>query len=232
MGRDTHRVLGENVPLAMLGGVVGLGVALSLTALSLSLPSRTEASSNAVSSNAVSSSNEPPRALVAPEVVQLVSAHGANVGAPSVLHVGTPSSSPTVGANEATEPSEPERSHDAPRATTDACHEPLIVSFERADREPAAHELARARAFARWAAPRDERLVVRGHTDDVGNEYHNLQLSHRRARRVAELLRLHGVREDRIVVQGVGEYQPRTEPGGHDRRVEVLVLGPCTGAHP
>ncbi|MCB9604284.1 MAG: OmpA family protein [Sandaracinus sp.] len=105
------------------------------------------------------------------------------------------------------------------------CPPMLVVPFDRGANEPSSDAVSATRRFAR-SASHATRVVVRGHADNVGNELENLRLSHRRARRVAEVLAWHGVAEDRIVVQAFGEYQPDLEDGP-TRRVEVVAT--CGG---
>ena len=73
------------------------------------------------------------------------------------------------------------------------------------------------------------RLTITGHTDSVGSEAYNQQLSERRAQSVADYLVGSGVPRSSIVsVQGAGESQPvadnSTDSGrAQNRRVEILV---------
>jgi len=71
-------------------------------------------------------------------------------------------------------------------------------------------------------------IVVTGHTDRVGKDLANDQLSVQRADRVKADLKVHGIREDRIRVTGRGEREPLvpTEDGidePRNRRVEIIV---------
>ncbi len=72
-------------------------------------------------------------------------------------------------------------------------------------------------------------IVVAGHTDNVGNERSNYDLSKRRAEGVAAYVTAAGkVDPSRIVVVGYGESAPvadnRSEAGrAKNRRVEILV---------
>ncbi len=75
-----------------------------------------------------------------------------------------------------------------------------------------------------------DRTVVHvvGHTDSVGSEEYNLDLSRRRAEAVADYLASRGVPRDRLRTEGRGESEPRasnaTEAGRQlNRRVEVYV---------
>jgi outer membrane protein OmpA-like peptidoglycan-associated protein len=66
------------------------------------------------------------------------------------------------------------------------------------------------------AGMKDQRLVsfafaVEGHTDDVGSEEYNLELSARRARAVNEYLNSHGVEKGRTSTRALGESRPQVE---------------------
>lgn len=71
-------------------------------------------------------------------------------------------------------------------------------------------------------------VQVVGHTDSVGSETYNQQLSERRAQAVADYLASHGVPSARLSSEGRGEREPRdtndTEAGRSlNRRVEIYV---------
>ena len=74
----------------------------------------------------------------------------------------------------------------------------------------------------------DARLHLIGHTDDVGSDEYNMDLSRMRARSVAEYLKERGVDGNRIRTEGRGKRQPLTY-GQSDaerrknRRVEFLI---------
>lgn len=74
----------------------------------------------------------------------------------------------------------------------------------------------------------DTNVVIEGHTDSIGYEAANQNLSERRAESVGSLLRAYGVSGGRITTVGYGETRPvatnETESGRHlNRRVEVLI---------
>jgi len=74
----------------------------------------------------------------------------------------------------------------------------------------------------------DTNVVIEGHTDSVGTESSNQQLSENRAESVASLLRAYGVYGSRISTVGYGETRPvasnETAQGKKlNRRVEVLI---------
>lgn len=71
-------------------------------------------------------------------------------------------------------------------------------------------------------------IIVAGHTDSVGSEQYNLQLSLRRANAVADYLISRGVDRARLSTEGRGELQPiadnSTDSGRlRNRRVEIYV---------
>ncbi len=72
-------------------------------------------------------------------------------------------------------------------------------------------------------------IIVAGHTDSIGSEQYNLELSLRRANAVADYLISHGVASGRMGTEGRGELQPiasnATEEGrSRNRRVEIYVV--------
>lgn len=74
-------------------------------------------------------------------------------------------------------------------------------------------------------------LTISGHTDNTGNENHNLNLSTRRAESVAEYLVNKGVDDARIMFKGLGSAQPiagndTAEGRSKNRRVEILIHHP------
>lgn len=73
-------------------------------------------------------------------------------------------------------------------------------------------------------------IEVVGHTDDVGDDAYNMELSAQRAESVRDYLVAAGVDSSKIVTVGAGERMPiasnKTDEGrAENRRVEVLVLG-------
>ncbi len=72
-------------------------------------------------------------------------------------------------------------------------------------------------------------IVIVGHTDSVGSEQYNFDLSHRRAIAVADYLVSRGVAAPRLGTEGRGELEPiagnDTDAGrAQNRRVEVFVV--------
>jgi outer membrane protein OmpA-like peptidoglycan-associated protein len=71
-------------------------------------------------------------------------------------------------------------------------------------------------------------LRVEGHTDDRGTDRHNLELSDRRAKAVADWLKTHGVAPMKITTQGFGKSRPAVpnesdQSRARNRRVELVV---------
>ncbi len=56
---------------------------------------------------------------------------------------------------------------------------------------------------------KDKKLEISGHTDDVGGEKYNYELSERRAMAVKKVLVDNGVPPERITTKGLGKSQPR-----------------------
>jgi outer membrane protein OmpA-like peptidoglycan-associated protein len=68
------------------------------------------------------------------------------------------------------------------------------------------------------------RVVIEGHTDSVGTELYNLQLSERRAQTVKDyLVRVEGIDADRLATVGFGPFRPINSAdgrAGENRRVQ------------
>ncbi len=75
----------------------------------------------------------------------------------------------------------------------------------------------------------ETQIVVVGHTDNVGSDQYNLDLSLRRANAVADYLIMQGVMTARLGTEGRGEIEPmfsnETMTGrAKNRRVEIFVV--------
>ena len=73
------------------------------------------------------------------------------------------------------------------------------------------------------------KVKLTGHTDYIGSHNVNWKLSERRAKKVRDILRKHGVPGNQIIVEGKGEIEPiasnETEAGrAKNRRVELELL--------
>lgn len=79
----------------------------------------------------------------------------------------------------------------------------------------------------------DRNVEIEGHTDSVGSDEYNQDLSQRRADSVRSFLMRQGIGPDRISSSGKGEHQPVADnesDGGRqqNRRVEVIIGNPPT----
>jgi outer membrane protein OmpA-like peptidoglycan-associated protein len=77
----------------------------------------------------------------------------------------------------------------------------------------------------------DNQLTIEGHTDALGADHYNEELSLRRAERVRDFLVSQGVLPDRVSVRGLGEYRPvasnaTAEGRANNRRVEIVLQRP------
>jgi outer membrane protein OmpA-like peptidoglycan-associated protein len=104
----------------------------------------------------------------------------------------------------------------------------VLFDFDQADLRPESRpELARAMRFILQNPGR--RFEISAHTDALGTEEYNLDLSERRASAVRRYLVDHGVPADIIIAKGYGERQPIDDnqtPQGRqrNRRVELTVI--------
>ena len=76
-------------------------------------------------------------------------------------------------------------------------------------------------------------LDIYGHTDNVGDEKTNQRISYQRAQAIADFLIEHGISEDRILVQGLGEWYPKTSNHSEEgrklnRRIDIKFYDPRT----
>ncbi len=103
----------------------------------------------------------------------------------------------------------------------------VSFDFDSAEIKPAFRPTLERLAEVLIKYDRSRALIV-GHTDSVGPEDYNLELSLRRAEAVRRALIDHGVPPERLRAEGRGEAEPRatnaTEAGRQlNRRVEILV---------
>lgn len=108
---------------------------------------------------------------------------------------------------------------------------PVYFEFNSAELKPEALQLLRKVGKALSATDLETfRFAVEGHTDSVGDEGFNAELSKRRADVVRDFLEQQGVEPQRLKAVGRGESDPvdsnTTDQGRqHNRRVEVINLG-------
>ncbi|WP_439889207.1 OmpA family protein [Pseudomonas sp. MBLB4123] len=75
---------------------------------------------------------------------------------------------------------------------------------------------------------RNVAVLVLGHADSSGAATLNRELSHERARAFTAIFRLSGLKQDRLLVKGLGSDMPRADNGSAtgralNRRVEILL---------
>ncbi|MBI4460982.1 MAG: OmpA family protein [Acidobacteria bacterium] len=78
------------------------------------------------------------------------------------------------------------------------------------------------------------RIHVYGHTDDIGTELYNQELSERRAQAVRDYLLHAGIGPDIISIRGYGKSSPRVsgtspEARARNRRVEIGIVDTVIG---
>ena len=104
----------------------------------------------------------------------------------------------------------------------------VLFDFDKSDLRPESKpELDRAMRFILQNPGR--RFEISAHTDNLGTEEYNLDLSERRASSVRKYLVDHGVPGDIIIAKGYGESQPIDDNGTpqgrqRNRRVELTVI--------
>jgi len=101
----------------------------------------------------------------------------------------------------------------------------VLFDFDRAEVKPEA-EAELDEVVALLEANPEVDVTVEGHTDSVGSERYNLELSERRAQSVVDYLTDRGIDEARLTVRALGESEPvadnSTEEGrALNRRVEI-----------
>ncbi len=74
------------------------------------------------------------------------------------------------------------------------------------------------------------KVLIAGHTDSIGSDKYNKELSLKRANSVKKYLVVQGIKADRIITKGYGERRPiatnATEEGrAKNRRIEIKLLG-------
>lgn len=104
----------------------------------------------------------------------------------------------------------------------------ILFDFDSADLRPEARANLTELSDALAQESGDYSVLVVGHTDSVGRESYNLQLSERRASAAANYLAGRGISPSRIQTEGMGETEPvatnETEAGRQEnRRVEVAI---------
>ena len=97
----------------------------------------------------------------------------------------------------------------APEVAASALSLPVQFEFDSAAIRPDAREQLDALAQGIKLLPARRLVVIEGHTDAVGTEDYNLNLSQRRAAAVKQyLVQQHGIAPQRLRSLGVGKAQP------------------------
>jgi OOP family OmpA-OmpF porin len=101
----------------------------------------------------------------------------------------------------------------------------VLFDFDQANIRPAFESTLNSVAMAMRQNP-DLTLTVHGHTDSIGTEAYNQELSKRRAEAVQQFISRNGVEPERISIQAHGESDPvasnETEQGRQKNRRAVL----------
>jgi OmpA-OmpF porin, OOP family len=86
---------------------------------------------------------------------------------------------------------------------------PIQFAFDSANILSQARAQLDALAAGIKLLPADQLVVIEGHTDAIGAEHYNLQLSTRRAAAVKEyLVRMHEIESGRLATEGYGKFRP------------------------
>jgi outer membrane protein OmpA-like peptidoglycan-associated protein len=104
----------------------------------------------------------------------------------------------------------------------------FYFDFDRSTLRPENREIL-SRIAGVLLASDGYRLFVYGHTDDIGPDQYNQQLSLRRANSVADYLKQSGIPDEVMEVQGFGQSSPRmdndtAEARQKNRRVEIGIV--------
>ncbi|KVW37112.1 hypothetical protein WK94_27270 [Burkholderia ubonensis] len=139
-------------------------------------------------------------------VFQCGAAAGAAASAPAPAHVAAAAPAPVQNVN----------------LSSDA-----LFAFGSATLTPAARATL-DKLTSQQGDPHFTRVAVTGHTDAIGSDTSNLQLSQQRADAVAGYLRERGLRADTFVVTGRGKADPvasnaTAEGRAGNRRVEIVL---------
>lgn len=105
----------------------------------------------------------------------------------------------------------------------------VLFDFNKATLRPGARERLARVAGIILAYP-DLKLQIEGHTDSIGSDQYNQQLSEKRADAVRDYLVSQGVNSNAVVARGLGKADPvasnQTAQGRQmNRRVELVVSG-------
>lgn len=104
----------------------------------------------------------------------------------------------------------------------------MQFNFDKATLRPENRELL-SKIVGILLTSKNYGIYVYGHTDDIGSEEYNLDLSERRAQRVREYLTENGIAPEIITSKGFGKSRPivpgaSTEARAENRRVEIGIV--------
>jgi outer membrane protein OmpA-like peptidoglycan-associated protein len=104
----------------------------------------------------------------------------------------------------------------------------VLFEFDKADLKPGAMQDLQRLVTVLKDHP-ERRVSIEGHTDNVGSNAYNRELSQARADSVRGFLIRNGIAPERIVAQGYGEEYPvaaNDSDAGRlqNRRVEIVIL--------
>jgi outer membrane protein OmpA-like peptidoglycan-associated protein len=122
------------------------------------------------------------------------------------------------------------KTEETPRGLVLTMSDDVLFAFDSSELQPGARDdLSKVAQFLEQYP--DRAIAVEGHTDSVGSDSYNEQLSRRRADSVAHYLEREGVPSARIDVAGFGEERPvapnDNEAGRQqNRRVEIVIENP------
>jgi len=101
---------------------------------------------------------------------------------------------------------------------------PVQFRFDSADILPEARTQLDELATGILLLPQSQRVVIEGHTDNVGADAYNIELSNRRALAVKRyLVIVHRIDGERLTTEGYGKFRPinAADPAsGENRRVQ------------
>jgi len=101
----------------------------------------------------------------------------------------------------------------------------VLFDFNKATLKPGGQTaLAELMRQLQAETPKDANITVVGHTDRLGAEKYNLDLSRRRAQTVADYLTGHGIPANQVSVEGVGKSEPATgsQCDGIKKRAQLI----------
>lgn len=106
----------------------------------------------------------------------------------------------------------------------------ILFDFNGTTLKPGGLEQVGRLAEVLKTAP-DRKVIIEGHTDSIGSEEYNRNLSQQRADVVRQELIARGINRDRVSSAGMGEGHPvasnETEAGRQrNRRVEIIIENP------